>query len=156
MACLNGSLSRWVVLGLTQQHVFFLPVRAFADGTLQLKPMMQDTVYNSNSGGNQGSSSYYGGFDNLSSNNYGSAGYSDNSSMTLHGHVASIPKGTLLTVQTDFPVNSSGMRVGDPVNATLANDIFVNDTWLGFQAAAWCWVKSLLWTVRATWDVMAV
>lgn len=87
-----------------------MPAAAFADGMIQLKPLQQENVY---------------GLPNSSYNN----SYYDpgDSSYTLRGRVISIPKGTLLSIHTDTPISSDGAHMGDPVSATLENDVFVND-----------------------------
>ncbi len=91
------------------------PAMALANGPLQLQPL-QDNSYNAYNANNYGipnyNNSYYG---------------SDYGSMTLRGRVISIPKGTLLSVHLDTPVNSSGAHIGDPVSGTLENDVFIND-----------------------------
>lgn len=95
--------------------ILVAPVMAFADGTIQLKPLQQDTnVYSSGAG--------------LPNTNYNNSYYTpDNSSYYLSGRVVSIPKGTLMTVQTNQPISSLGTRLGDTVAATLESDIFIND-----------------------------
>jgi hypothetical protein len=86
-----------------------LPALAFADGMIQLKPLQETNVYTSGYNG--------GGY----ATNYGDSGY------YLHGRVVSIPKGTLMTVQTNQPISSLGTRLGDTISATLESDVFVND-----------------------------
>jgi hypothetical protein len=107
------------------------PAVALADGTLQLKPLQDTNVYNNNPYGNN-------------SNPYGNTGYNVNNSNTggygndyynsysydntvLKGRLASVPKGTLLTIHTDQPITTYAAHVGDPITATLENDVYVND-----------------------------
>lgn len=120
------------------------PAVALADGALQLKPLQDTNVYSNNaygstgygnnygsSGGNAGSSSY--GSNTANSNyNYGNdyyGGYNSNAAdnTTLRGRLVSIPKGTLLTLHTDQPITSYAAHVGDPITASLENDVYVND-----------------------------
>ena len=107
------------------------PALALADGTIQLKPIQDTTVYSSGYGSTQPTntantySDPNGGY---GLNNYGSSYYTpSNDAMTIRGRVISIPKGTLLSIHTDVPINSSAAHIGDPVNATLENDVYVND-----------------------------
>jgi hypothetical protein len=112
-----------------------MPALAFADGTIQLKPLQDSsTVYSSNynttTTSNAGSNSYNtnpnGGYG--LNNSYGSSYYTPtDDTMTIRGRVVSIPKGTLLSIHTDLPITSSAAHIGDPVNATLENDVYVND-----------------------------
>ncbi|WP_303673429.1 hypothetical protein [Vampirovibrio chlorellavorus] len=110
-----------------------MPAVALADGTLQLKPLQDTTVYSNNAYNNNG----YGnaGYNNntgYNSNGYGNDYYSNNNNYsydntTLRGRLISIPKGTLMTIHTDVPITTYAAHVGDPITATLENDIFVND-----------------------------
>lgn len=104
------------------------PAVAFADGTLQLKPLQDTNVYNSNSTYGTGS---YGNTSGYGMNNYGNDYYNGNNygynNTTLQGRLVSIPKGTLLTLHTDQPITSYAAHVGDPITATLENDVYVND-----------------------------
>jgi hypothetical protein len=123
-------LSMNLALGLV-----LMPALAFADGTIQLKPLQDSsTVYSSNynttTTSNAGSNSYNtnpnGGYG--LNNSYGSSYYTPtDDTMTIRGRVVSIPKGTLLSIHTDLPITSSAAHIGDPVNATLENDVYVND-----------------------------
>lgn len=89
-----------------------LPGVSLADGTIPLRPLQDTNVYS------------YSGY----SNSYGSSYYTpDNNGYYLQGRVISIPKGTLMTVQTNQPISSYGTRVGDTISATLESDVFVND-----------------------------
>lgn len=95
--------------GMLALSLLLMPVVAFADGMIQLRPL-QDNTYSS-----------YG------LNDYGTNYYTPDSNMMLRGRVISIPKGTLLTIHTDHPISSAGSHIGDPINATLENDVYVND-----------------------------
>ncbi len=111
------------------------PAVAMADGTLQLKPIQDTTVYTNNAYGANNNSAYNNGSYGMS--NYGgdyygynntNNGYSNaNTGTTLQGRLISIPKGTLLTIHTDQPITSYAAHVGDPITATLENDVYVND-----------------------------
>jgi hypothetical protein len=109
------------------------PAIALADGTIQLKPLQDTTVYSNTYSGQPAtttanSSSYSDPNGGYGLNNYGSSYYTpSDDSMTIRGRVISIPKGTLLSIHTDVPINSSAAHIGDPVNATLENDVYVND-----------------------------
>jgi hypothetical protein len=96
--------------------LLMLPALAFADGTIQLKPLQETNVYSS-------------GYSSNSTNSYGSSYYTPNTNngYYLQGRVVSIPKGTLMTVQTNQPISSIGTRLGDTISATLESDVFVND-----------------------------
>jgi hypothetical protein len=103
-----------------------MPAVALADGTLQLKPLQDTTVYSNNAynNGGYGNTGY-------NTNGYGNNYYSNNNysydNTTLRGRLISIPKGTLMTIHTDVPITTYAAHVGDPITATLENDIFVND-----------------------------
>jgi len=124
------------------------PLLAFADSnTMQLKPLQDSTVYSNanttttnysnptanyaNAGANTTASNTA-----VNNNNgYGlNSGYGNDyyngyngASTTIQGRLISIPKGTLLSIHTDQPITSFAAHIGDPVNATLENDIYVND-----------------------------
>lgn len=106
------------------------PAVALADGTLQLKPLQDTNVYTNNAYGTTNNNTYantgYG-----TSNGYGNDYYNSNNygydNTTLRGRLVSIPKGTLLTIHTDQPITSYAAHVGDPITATLENDVYVND-----------------------------
>lgn len=113
------------------------PAMAFADGTLQLKPLQNTNVYNSgNTSGNTGAYGNTGTYGNTSGygmNNYGNdyyngSNYSYDNNTTLQGRLVSIPKGTLLSIHTDQPITTYAAHVGDPITATLENDVYVNDS----------------------------
>jgi hypothetical protein len=58
---------------------------------------------------------------------YGSgSGFGDNS-MALRGRVSVIPKGAMMMVRLDQPISSYNTNLGDPITATLENDLYVND-----------------------------
>lgn len=117
------------------------PAVAMADGTLQLKPLQDTTVYSNNAYGNNNNAYGSTGTDyaNTGANtNYNSSGYGTNygsdyynsynyDNTTLKGRLVSIPKGTLLTIHTDQPITTYAAHVGDPITATLENDIYAND-----------------------------
>lgn len=124
------------------------PTLAFADGTMQLKPLQDTNVY-SNTNPNTynytnpaASTGTYGNTTtttntNLNAananggyglSNYGNDYYNGSSTTTIQGHLISIPKGTMLAIHTDQPLTSLAAHIGDPVNATLENDVYVNDS----------------------------
>jgi len=45
----------------------------------------------------------------------------------LRGRISTVPSGTMLMIKVEQPVSSFSTRLGDPVMATLENDIFIND-----------------------------
>ncbi|HEY9688326.1 MAG TPA: hypothetical protein V6C52_15255 [Coleofasciculaceae cyanobacterium] len=105
-------LSAAMALGL-----LLSPALALADGTIQLKPLQPDyssNVYNSNSS--------YG------IPSYGNSYYTPESSTMLRGRLISIPKGTLMSVHMGQSISTYGAHIGDPITATLENDVFVNDS----------------------------
>lgn len=114
--------------------VVLAPAVALADGTLQLKPLQDTNVYNNNA---YGSTDPYGNSGYGTSNGYGNDYYNYNSNnnntgygydnATLRGRLVSIPKGTLMTIHTAQPITSYAAHVGDPITATLENDVYVND-----------------------------
>ncbi|MEM0950906.1 MAG: hypothetical protein AAGI66_02030 [Cyanobacteria bacterium P01_H01_bin.74] len=133
-----------------------MPLIAFADGDIPLKPMQSTNLYNNNNRlyNNTNTSNYTGTYGNynLDTNAYNNAAlynnslYNTNSNntanslgvssgsfynsatpATIYGRVASIPKGTVLTVTTDVPVSSLSAQMGDPVNGTIDSDVYVND-----------------------------
>ncbi|WP_373531959.1 hypothetical protein [Vampirovibrio sp.] len=113
------------------------PAVALADGTLQLKPLQDTNVYNNGAYGNTNNA--YGN----TGNAYGNAGYNNANNgggygtdyynsysydnTVLKGRLASVPKGTLLTIHTDQPITTYAAHMGDPITATLENDVYVND-----------------------------
>jgi len=125
-------LSTSLALGL-----LLTPALALADGTIQLKPLQDSTVYSNNYSSNTGTNTGNTATSNYSANpnggyglnnSYGSSYYTpSDDTMTIRGRVVSIPKGTLLSIHTDQPIMSSAAHIGDPVNATLENDVYVND-----------------------------
>ncbi len=96
------------------------PMLALAQGgggTIQLRPFnQQDSTYTAPSSST--------GLD-----NYGTSYYNNDNSTgsALQGRLVSIPKGTMLTVQTDHVVVASVSHVGDPITASLDSDVYVND-----------------------------
>jgi hypothetical protein len=50
-----------------------------------------------------------------------------NSGDYLRGHLVSLPKGTLMSVHVDNQITASASHTGDPVTATLENDVYSND-----------------------------
>lgn len=124
------------VLGATLALGLFLsPLSALADGNvIQLRPLQDKAGYTNaytpataaNSAGGAASSGgnaydYY-----YNSSDGASNASADNS--TLHGRVVSVPKGTLMSVRLDHPVSASLAHIGDPVTATLENDVYAGDT----------------------------
>ncbi len=122
------------------------PLLAFADGnTMQLKPLQDSTVYSNanttttnyaNPTASYPATSANTAVNNTALNNtsgyglnsgYGNDYYNGSSTTTIQGRLISIPKGTLLSIHTDQPITSFAAHMGDPVNATLENDIYVND-----------------------------
>jgi hypothetical protein len=133
-------LSTHLALGL-----LLTPAMALADNNVMtLKPMQQEsTVYSTGAApGNPAAATST----NLNANpnlngvnnnmnggyglpNYGSSYYTPSSTETptLSGHITSIPKGTTLSIQTDSAISSYAGHIGDPINATLENDLYIND-----------------------------
>lgn len=104
-------------------NMLLSPALVLADGNIQLKPMQDTTVYSN------GSSPYantYGNY-NFNSNSGIADPYASSTPATIYGRVASIPKGTVLTVTVESPISSLTGRMGDAVNAVVENDIYVND-----------------------------
>lgn len=126
-------LSAQLALGL-----LLIPTLAMADNnTIQLKPMQpENTVYSNNAiqnpapnalpNNNNLSNTMNGGYG-LPNSNYGNSYYAPSDDGTLRGHITSIPKGTTLSIQTDQAISSYSAHIGDPVNATLENDLYIND-----------------------------
>jgi hypothetical protein len=108
------------------------PAMALADNNMiQLKPLQKEnTVYSSNTTTNPASAPANNPNGGYGLPAYGSSYYapSDDSSATLKGHITSIPRGTMLSIQTDQAISSYAAHVGDPVNATLENDLYLNDS----------------------------
>ncbi len=103
---------------------FFLsPLSALADGNvIQLKPLQTSSGYTNTYNNNYGTTN-----DSAYDNYYNPSSSSSASASTLHGRIISVPKGTLLSVHIDHPVSASSAHVGDPVTATLENDIYASD-----------------------------
>jgi hypothetical protein len=57
----------------------------------------------------------------------GNSNYAADSQMGLRGRVSLIPKGAMMMVRLDQPISSYNSNLGDPITATLENDLFVND-----------------------------
>ena len=57
--------------------------------------------------------------------------YSNNSSnsdmMPLRGHVTTLPKGTMLMVKTDRPLNTFSSKIGDAVSGTVETDVYLDN-----------------------------
>jgi len=107
------------------------PLLASADGNMALKPFYDTKVYSS-AYSNPNSTAYNPSSitPNTSTTYNNSSTYSSSSAYQqpyLQAHLVSIPKGTLMTVETDQPVSSLAMHVGDTINTTLTSDVFVND-----------------------------
>lgn len=118
-------ISAQLALGL-----LLTPALALADSnTIQLKPMQKEsTVYSSNPAAapNTANTNNLNGGYGLPS--YGNSYYAPSADTpTLSGHITSIPKGTTLSIQTDQAISSYAAHIGDPVNATLENDLYIND-----------------------------
>jgi hypothetical protein len=125
------------------------PALAFADSNMQLKPLQDTTVYSNTNpstytnpaaanttsaytAANTTTTTTNGNALNNSNGgygltNYGNDYYNGSSTTTIQGRLVSIPKGTLLAIHTDQPITSFAAHMGDPVNATLENDVYVND-----------------------------
>lgn len=94
------------------------PALSFADGDagiVQLRPLQNyDTGY------------YGSGY---GANTYNNASYTNNynDNFALRGRVVSIPQGTVLMIRLDQPITSYGTNIGDPISATLENDVFIQD-----------------------------
>lgn len=48
--------------------------------------------------------------------------------VALRGRVSTVPKGTMLMIKLDTPVNSESSHMGEEITATLENDIFINES----------------------------
>lgn len=81
-----------------------------------------DPNFNASGAGASGNNNFYG-----TQGGGLSIGSETPSSTVLQGRLVSIPKGTLLSIHIDQPVSSFGTHLGDPINATLENDVYVND-----------------------------
>jgi hypothetical protein len=106
------------------------PAVALADGTLKLKPLQDTNVYNNNNPYGNNSNPYGNSGYNTNTGGYGNDYYNNSYSYdntVLKGRLASVPKGTLLTIHTDQPITTYAAHVGDPITATLENDVYVND-----------------------------
>jgi len=139
------TISAQLALGL-----LLTPLIALADSnTIQLKPMQKEstvyksngitTSYNSNTPANPATlpanpnpglntPNMNGGYGLPSYGNSYYAPSNDTQTPTLSGHITSIPKGTMLAIQTDQAISSYSAHIGDPVNATLENDLYLNDS----------------------------
>lgn len=122
------------------------PALAFADSNMQLKPLQDTTVYsntNPSTYANPAAANTSGAYSTANTtttgntfnnanggyglSNYGNDYYNGSSTTTIQGRLVSIPKGTMLAIHTDQPITSFAAHMGDPVNATLENDVYVND-----------------------------
>jgi hypothetical protein len=56
-----------------------------------------------------------------------SGSYTGDTGMALRGRVSVIPKGAMMMVRLDQPISSYNSNLGDPITATLENDLYVND-----------------------------
>jgi len=88
---------------------------AMADDNLAPLRNLQDSSYNAYSANTYNTGAY------------GTNSYNNLEPMTLRGRLVSIPSGTLMALHTNQPISSYGAHIGDPVSATLENDLFVND-----------------------------
>ena len=139
-------ISAQLALGL-----LLAPAIALADNnTIQLKPMQpENNVYSNTSKQKPGTlnsfpassdldngyglpsygNTYYAPANNASMNaNNTLSNSTGNGANTLNGHITAIPKGTLLSIQTDQAISSYAAHIGDPINATLENDLYINDS----------------------------
>jgi hypothetical protein len=57
----------------------------------------------------------------------GNPAYAADSTMALRGRVSMIPKGAMMMVRLDQPISSYTSNIGDPVTATLENDLYINE-----------------------------
>ncbi len=110
--------------------ILLTPALALADSNLiQLKPLQKENTVYTNTPANPAPGAAL----NNPNGGYGLPSYGNNyyapsdDSNTLKGHVISIPKGTMMSIQLDQPINSYSAHVGDPINATLENDLYIND-----------------------------
>ncbi len=87
--------------------ILLAPLASYADGVIQLRPLQDANGY--------------------SVNNYGSSYYMPDNTLMLRGRVVSVPAGTLMSAHIDQPISSYGARMGDPIAATLENDVYIND-----------------------------
>jgi len=123
-------LSAQLALGL-----LLTPAMALADNnTIQLKPMAKESTVYSTAPSNPAAAT---GATNAAANlngGYGLPSYGNNyyapstDGTVLSGHLTSIPKGTTLAIQTDQAISSYAAHIGDPINATLENDLYLNDS----------------------------
>jgi hypothetical protein len=90
-------MNKQILSCLLSLSILLTPSLAMAEGIVKLSPLSQ------------------------SSTAYSTSNAED--SMALRGRISTIPKGTTMMVKLDQPVS----YLGDPVNATLENDIYVND-----------------------------
>ncbi len=47
--------------------------------------------------------------------------------IALRGHLTTIPQGTIIMIKMDQPLNSASSKLGDPVSATIENDIYLDN-----------------------------
>lgn len=47
--------------------------------------------------------------------------------IALRGHLTAVPKGTMMMVKVDQPLNSASSKVGDPITAIVEADVFMNN-----------------------------
>jgi hypothetical protein len=57
----------------------------------------------------------------------GNNSYAADGQMALRGRVSAIPKGSMMMVRLDQPISSYNSNLGDPITATLENDLFINE-----------------------------
>ncbi len=47
--------------------------------------------------------------------------------ISLRGHLSSIPKGTMMMIKLDHPVNTASNKVGDPISAIIEADVYLDN-----------------------------
>jgi hypothetical protein len=60
------------------------------------------------------------------SNNFAQPAYF-NENIALRGHLATIPKGTIIMIKLDHPVSSTASKVGDSVSAIVEADVYLDN-----------------------------
>jgi hypothetical protein len=135
-----------VLSGSLALSLLLTPALSFADThPMQLKPFQQDNTVYTNTGTGLSTPAAYNtslgndvGTAGANTNTVGSNttnnaysndyyGLGNNSTTTIQGRLVSIPKGTVLSIHLDQPITSLAAHIGDPVSATLENDVYVND-----------------------------
>jgi hypothetical protein len=102
-----------------------MPLAAFADEFTANGPIVRlSPLSSSNTYGAANTTSQSGG------NTYPTySGNYSTDSLPLKGHITTIPKDALMTIKLDQPISSYSSRLGDPVIATLDNNVYsLNDS----------------------------